>query len=77
VDRARHRAARVKPKRAKALDTPQGPRSKAEHPGTEGQDPLARAAAAVEESWPTLAQPSMQEWAAEIEANAKRHFGIE
>ena len=64
------------PKDAEALDTPEGPRARAEHPGTEAQAPLAQAMADVEATIEGLAQPSVRAWAAEVEQNAKRHKGI-
>jgi hypothetical protein len=66
----------LRPRRAEALETPEGPRGGAHHPGHEGTHPLARAAAEVEAELPAVAQPALSKWAAEIERAAKNHPGI-
>lgn len=66
----------LRPKRARALDTPEGPRAGAHHPGAEAQHPLAHAAHETEIVWRALGEPLLHEWADEIEAAAKRHKGI-
>jgi hypothetical protein len=67
----------IEPRRADAIDTPEGPRAKAEHPGTEGHHMLARAAEEVDATLGSISQPHLSEWAAAIEERAKRHPGID
>lgn len=67
----------LKPRSAEALDTPEGPRAGAHHPGHEGAHPLARAAAEIEAELPAIAQPALARWAAEVEAAARTHPRIQ
>ena len=68
---------RIEPKQAQAIDTPDGPRAGAEHPGTEPHYMTRKAAAEVEQALEEIAQPHLSKWAADIERRAKRHKGIE
>lgn len=72
---------RLKPRRRDdapdALDTPEGPRGSADHPGFVGVFPLHRAMHEVEGELEVIAQPAVSAWAAESEARAKRHTGID
>ena len=71
----------IRPKRgdqgAGALDTPEGPRGGAEHPGSHGAFMLARAMEEIYSEIGNLAQPALSAWARDIEERAKRHKGIE
>lgn len=60
----------LKPKRAKAINTPEGPRASADHPGSVGAFMLARALAEVYAELPTLAAPALHGWARQIERGA-------
>jgi Bacteriophage HK97-gp10, putative tail-component len=60
----------LKPKRAGALDTPEGPRASAEHPGHEGAYMLENAAANTDALIGEVAQPHLAAWAAAQEARA-------
>jgi hypothetical protein len=62
----------IRPKRAGAMGTPEGPRGGVEHPGVTAMHPLARAAAEVESALPAISQPAMTSWARRIEAAARR-----
>jgi len=66
----------LKPRRKKALRTPQGPRASAKHPGQGGTHAVARAAAEVEATWAALADVHLRAWAASVERNAKKNDGI-
>ena len=66
----------IGPEQQEAVETPEGPRAEVHHPGTHGHHMLAKASAEVEAELPAIAQPHLSEWAASIEANAKRHKGI-
>lgn len=66
----------IRPRRAEALDTPEGPRGGVEHPGHPGAHMLAQAAQEVELVLGEIAQPHLWRWAAQSERLAKRHFGI-
>jgi hypothetical protein len=58
---------RLAPDDAQALDTPDGPRAAADHPGSRGQHMLARAAAEVEQALEAIAQPTLEAWAMSVE----------
>lgn len=66
----------LRPRRAEAIDTPEGPRASADHPGHQGAHMLARAAAEVEAELPGIAAPTLARWAAEVEERAARHPGV-
>lgn len=66
----------LKPKRKKALNTPEGPRASAHAPGHAGAHMVAKAVVEVEATLEQIAQPALDGWAAEVEANAKTHKGI-
>jgi hypothetical protein len=66
----------IKPRSAEAIDTPEGPRAEADHPGIAAHHPLARAAAEVEASFPAIAEPTLDKWADDIEGRAAKHRGI-
>jgi hypothetical protein len=68
---------RLAPDDAQALDTPEGPRAGAEHPGSRAHHMMARAAAELEESLDAIAAPHLAAWEREADALAKRHRGIE
>ncbi|MDP1849780.1 MAG: hypothetical protein Q8K79_18485 [Solirubrobacteraceae bacterium] len=57
----------IRPKGKKALDTPHGPRAGARSPGHAGAHMVARAALEIEAALPTIAEPHLTRWAAEIE----------
>ena len=67
----------LRPRHADALDTPEGPRANAEHPGHDGAHMLAKSAHEIDATWPSIAQPHLSRWAADVERNAKRHPGID
>jgi hypothetical protein len=64
------------PRRAEAIDTPEGPRASADHPGHRGSHMLARAAAEVEAELPAIGAPALRRWADEVEERAARHQGV-
>jgi hypothetical protein len=64
----------IDPKDAEAIQTPEGPRAAAHHPGYAGAHPVAQAAAAVDAGFGGLMRPEAQAWAREAEANAKRRL---
>jgi hypothetical protein len=66
----------IEPDDEEAIETPEGPRARAEHPGHGGAFMLARSAAEIEVALPEIAQSHLSQWAAEIEQAAKRHEGI-
>lgn len=66
----------VKPKRKKALSTPEGPRAGAHSPGMAGAHMVQRAAVEVEATVDQIAAPHLEAWAAEVEAAASKHRGI-
>ncbi len=66
----------IKPKRADALETPEGPRAEVDHPGYSGFHPVAKAALDAEVHFDETPTPAAKRWAAETEANARRHKGI-
>ena len=67
----------LKPKKAKALSTPQGPRASAHHPGVRGRHMVANALAEAEAALPAIAAPHIEAWAAEVERIAKSHEGVQ
>jgi len=67
----------LKPKKAKALSTPQGPRASAHHPGVRGRHMIANALAEAEAALPAIAEPHLQTWADDIENAARSHKGVE
>jgi hypothetical protein len=67
---------KIRPRDAEAIDTPEGARAEADHPGIAAHHPLARAMAEVEAALPAIAEPILEDWAEEIERNAARHPGI-
>lgn len=60
----------IRPKRAKAIGTPEGPRAGADHPGSVGAFMLARALAEVAAELPAIAAPALNGWAREVERGA-------
>jgi hypothetical protein len=66
----------IEPDEAEAIDTPEGPRARARHPGTRGAHMLLRAMTELEVEFPALAQPELGAWAAAAERNAKRQPGV-
>ena len=55
---------------AHAVSTPEGPRAHARTPGFGGVHMAERAAVEVEAALPAIAQPSLEAWAAALEASA-------
>jgi hypothetical protein len=66
----------IAPDDNEAIETPQGPRARARHPGYPGAHMLARVAHEVEVEFPVLAQEELAAWASAGEANARRRPGI-
>jgi hypothetical protein len=67
---------KIRPRSAESIDTPEGQRAEADHPGTRAYHPLARAMAEVEASFPAIAEPTLRGWADDIEGRAAKHRGI-
>jgi hypothetical protein len=67
---------RIEPDDERAIETPEGPRAGADHPGYPGAHMASRAAHEVEAEFPALAQDELQAWAKAAEANAWRRPGI-
>jgi len=66
----------IEPDDAQAIDTPEGPRAGAHHPGYPGAHPVAKAVAELEATLPEVMQPELEAWAKAAEANAKRYPAI-
>jgi hypothetical protein len=66
----------IEPDDQQAIETPEGPRARAVHPGQPGSHMLSSAAHEVEVGFPVLAQDTLQAWARAAEANARRRPGI-
>lgn len=60
----------LKPKRARVLDTPEGPRAGAHSPGFAGAYMTAKAAEVVEAELPAIAAPRLSTWAQAFEERA-------
>jgi len=66
----------ISPKKKKALSTPEGARANVRHPGVRGRHMVANALAEAEAALPTIAEPHLQTWAAEVENTARGHEGV-
>ena len=66
----------IEPEYKEAIETPEGLRARAHHPGYPGAHMLAGAAHEVEFEFRALAQDELRAWAEAAEANARRRPGI-
>jgi len=67
---------RIEPDDEQAIETPEGPRAGADHPGFTGFHPVANAAAELEAKGDAILRPEAERWKQETEAEAASHPGI-
>jgi hypothetical protein len=66
----------IEPDDQQAIETPEGPRAAAHHPGTRGEHMMLRATLDLEANAERVLAPKAHAWAAAAEANARRKPGI-
>lgn len=59
------------PETPEALETPEGPRAGADHPGYPGAHAVAKAAAELDATGATILRPELERWKREAEAAAR------